>query len=283
MTNLYDLIPGLPSLVVVDVGAMMLEGRVSCCEALINLRKAAMIGFEPNTAECERLNRSLGAPHRFYPYFIGDGQEATYHQTNLAMTGSLYEPNRALLDRYNNLGELVRLFARHPVRTVRLDDVPDLNDVDLIKADVQGAELAVLKGGIRLLRRAVVVQVEVEFVELYRSQPLFSDVDRFLREQDFQFHTFLGLSGRCLKPMVVDGDINRPLRQVLWADAVYVRDIWKPLDLESDKLLKLATLLHHEYGSFDMAHAALARFDELSATAHAPAYLAAIVKGTAPS
>src|SRR5690348_17025075 len=75
-----------------------------------------------------------------------------------------------------------------------------------------------------VLRGATLVQTEVEFVRLYEKQPLFGDIDLALRSLGYQFHTFLGDEGRCFKPIVLNKNLNQRLRQILWADAVYVKD-----------------------------------------------------------
>jgi methyltransferase FkbM-like protein len=97
------------------------------------------------------------------------------------MTSSLYAPNTPLLAAFDRLEELVRVVREIPIETHRLDDVPEAAGADYLKIDVQGAELDVLRGAPRLLAEALVVHAEVEFVPLYREQPLFADVDRTLR------------------------------------------------------------------------------------------------------
>jgi FkbM family methyltransferase len=59
---------------------------------------------------------------------------------------------------------------------------------DLIKLDVQGYELEVLKGGIDCLKSAKAVLAEVSFAEFYTGQPLFEDVVRFMADMGFRLH-----------------------------------------------------------------------------------------------
>ena len=92
----------------------------------------------------------------------------------------------------------LRLFTAFPewgsvveeveVQTHRLDDL-DIDEFDLLKIDIQGAELMVFQHGRERLRNAVAVQTEVSFVPLYRDQPTFGDVDRELRSQGFVPHS----------------------------------------------------------------------------------------------
>src|SRR5262249_12061696 len=154
--------------------------------------------------ECDKLNAAAtglgGAPQRYLPYFIGDGSERTFYLTSQTMCSSLYEPSTPMLSRFAGLEELVRTTHTSIVPTHRLDDLPEVQAIDYMKVDVQGAELDVLRGATRLLRRTLVVEAEVEFEPLYTDQPLFGDVDRFMRGQGYRFHTFTGLSGGAFTP-----------------------------------------------------------------------------------
>ena len=50
---------------------------------------------------------------------------------------------------------------KQDISTVQFDDVSEIAKVDLLKIDVQDAELAVLKGGRKKLSEAVAVHSEV--------------------------------------------------------------------------------------------------------------------------
>jgi Methyltransferase FkbM domain len=56
----------------------------------------------------------------------------------------------------------------------------NINNVDAIKLDTQGSELDILRGATHVLPTVSLIDIEVEFNELYDGQPLFCDVDRFL-------------------------------------------------------------------------------------------------------
>ena len=73
------------------------------------------------------------------------------------------------------------------VSQVRLEDVlKDCREVDLLKLDLQGYEMEALKGCGGLLERTRIITTEIEFVALYDGQPLFGDIDVFLRAQGFR-------------------------------------------------------------------------------------------------
>jgi FkbM family methyltransferase len=64
---------------------------------------------------------------------------------------------------------------------------------DILKLDLQGYELEALKGCGALLRNLRIIATEIEFVPLYEKQPLFGDIDRFLRENGFFLFNFYEL------------------------------------------------------------------------------------------
>lgn len=270
--SLADLIPDAPLINVVDIGAASLGPGTEPYAALMRAKKVRVVGFEPNREACDKLNRQHGAPHAFHPFFVGDGEAATFFETNWPLTSSLFEPNMPLLDKFQNLGEITTVTHTQPVETRRLDDVPGIGDVDFFKVDAQGAELKIFTGAGNALTAATMVQTEVIFVEMYKKQPLFADIDAFLRRAGFQFHTFLGFGSRCFKPMKVNDDPNMGLRQFLWSDAVYVRDFMRLAEVPVDKLLKLAIMLHDIVKSYDLCHYVLSEADARGGTALAQVY-----------
>lgn len=199
--SLYDVFPENNLLEIVDVGALPLDGTETPYQGLLTSGRARLTAFEPDAAGLTKLGAALGAPHRYLPYFIGDGAPATFYETDYPMTGSLYPPNDAALALYPDVQRFMQRRAHHAVPTQRLDDIADIARIDFLKMDVQGGELSVLQGAQRLLTDTLVVQAEVEFVPLYQGQPLFTDVDGFLRAAGFQFHTFLGMALRFVGPL----------------------------------------------------------------------------------
>ncbi len=271
-----------PQIDVVDIGAMMLPGsKGPTYRPLMKNDVARVVGFEPVQAECDKLNTLGHKGHQYLPYFIGDGSERTFYLTNQSMTASLYKPNDDLLRRFNNLLELTTTVSTSKVQTKRLDDIPEIASIDYIKCDVQGAELDMLRGATRHLANVTVLDLEVEFVPMYEGQPLFADVDAFLREQGFLLHTLLGPMGRAFKPVVADNNINRGIRQVLWSDVLYVRDFTKLDRLSAEQLLKMAIVLHEVYGSIDLAQVCLYHYDLKSKAGLWPVYMKRLTGKTA--
>jgi len=272
--SLYELLPDLPPIEVLDVGANTLHGQRPPYLDLVLAGRARVTGFEPDLRGCVQLNHDYGRPHRFFPQFIGNGERAKFYETNTPFTGSLYPPNQPLLASFTDLAEVTALQRVHEVTTVRLDDVADIEDVDLIKIDIQGGELNAFRGAEKTLAAAVVIQTEAEFVELYQGQPLFADIDAHLRSRGFWFHDFHDFGSRTLKPLRSPNaaGADQGMNQKLWTDAIYFKHPFRLEAVPDVKLLKLAVLLHDLYGSYDFVHFFLQAADARRGEQVAPRY-----------
>jgi hypothetical protein len=189
---------------------------------------------------------------------------------------SLLEPDPGVLALFHGFPDWGRVVATEPVDTRRLDDLPETAGADLLKLDIQGAELMVLRHAEARLRDATVIQAEVEFLPLYRGQPLFSDIDIFLRARGFVLHRFHPTVSRAVRPMMVNADPYAGLGQLVWADAVFIRDFARLEALSDRQLLAMAAILHDAYGAYDIAFRLVAEHDRRHGTARATAYLAGL-------
>lgn len=258
--RIAPLLPPFPALRIVDVGAMFIGVGKDAYSDLAKVLPCEVIGFEPVAVECERLV-AMNIPGRTYlPYFIGDGSVRTFYQCNAPMTSSLFEPNTALLEKFQQLGDVTRVVRTEAVETRRLDDIPETAGVDFLKLDVQGGELVVLQGAEKRLKDVLVIHTEVEFIPLYKGQPLFADIDVFVRSHGFALHK-LKLFGRTFKPLIANNNPYTALSQNVWGDAIYVRDFMAFDTLSPEALLKIAIICHENYESYDLAGVALEAYD----------------------
>ncbi|MEA3643434.1 MAG: hypothetical protein VBE63_26390 [Lamprobacter sp.] len=121
------------------------------------------------------------------------------------------------------------------------------------------------------------IWTEVEFIPLYEDQPLFAEVDQFLRSQGFLLHSFTGIATRRYKAFAQACPQRRPRRgQAIWTDAIYVRDFRHLEALSSLKLKKLAVLLDQVAGADDLCFEVLQLLDAREGTTLAPGYLGRI-------
>lgn len=82
-----------------------------------------------------------------------------------------------------------------------------LNGPFLLKVDVQGAELDVLRGAERTLRVSEYVLLEVSFFEFFHGGPQCSDVIEFMKERGFVPYDIVGLQYRPLDRALSQADI----------------------------------------------------------------------------
>jgi len=102
--------------------------------------------------------------------------------TNFPQCSSVLEPNVDVLRDYA-CAELFRVVGRSEIMLRRADGLwreKGLPPPTLVKADVQGFELEVLKGFGHLLEGVEAIELESHFRKLYVGQALFSDVASYL-------------------------------------------------------------------------------------------------------
>ena len=203
--------------------------------------KLTIYGFDADNDACEQANADLEARQINWkeihiPLALGKAEEERIlYVTKAPMCTSLFPPNEPYLKRFAGLPELMNLDFNCEIETTTLDNFcesEEINEIDFLQIDVQGADLDVLKGATKILDSVLAIQIEVEFSHLYIDQPLFADVDTFLRKQGF---TLFDLSPAYR--LKADSPIRSTVRagQILWGDAFYFRDL---LSEDTDEQLK---------------------------------------------
>jgi FkbM family methyltransferase len=237
--------------VVVDIGANPVDGDPPY-KGMLSKGLCDVIGFEPQTDALAELNAKKGPQERYLPYAVGDGQPHTLHICQASGMTSLLEPDPRALQNFPEFPTWGAVKQRESVSTERLDDIAEITEMDFLKIDVQGAEMAVFRGGRTKLSKAVAVQTEVSFIPLYKNQPTFGEIDIALRGMGFVPHTFAALNHRMLHPLRGASPFDH-LNQLLEADIVYVRDFRDMGSMSKEQLAHLALIAHHVYSSFDLA------------------------------
>jgi FkbM family methyltransferase len=184
MKNIYNVINNIltTNLNICDVGA---AGGVH--ERWSRIDNLFVVGFEPDEREYKNLvntskekwfNIGLNHSKGKFPLYI------TGYQTNT----SLYKPNEIFTKELCYGANDFKIEKTLEVECDTIDHVLEENQIklDYIKLDTQGSELDILKGGILSLEQDIfAVEAEVEFNELYQNQPMFADVDIFLRDKGY--------------------------------------------------------------------------------------------------
>lgn len=236
---------------VVDIGANP-HGEDPPYKAMLAAGACRVTGFEPQQDAFAKLVAAKGANERYLPHAVGDGGAHTLRLCRSPGMASLLVPDPVTLEIFGALKHWGEVVGEVPVQTRRLDDIAEIENLDCLKMDIQGSELAVLRGGQEKLSRAVAAQLEVSFVPLYQGQPVFGEIDLEMRRMGFIPHCFAAVKNWPIAPCIVDGDPYKPLHQLLEADVVYVRDFSRPDAMSDEQLKHLALVAHHCYGSIDL-------------------------------
>ena len=177
--------------------------------------KASVVAFEP-VAQCyEEYTRRLGGHPQVTIYNHGISsvsRDAVMHIASASGNNTLME----LGDLHKSLG--IKFVGSEDVKLVALDDhyeeVADSRKI-LLKIDVQGHEVEVLRGAGRILPLCDVVVIECCFAEQYRNTaPSFSEVVRILSQHDLH-PIILRDYGRQLGPIACERDVVFARRSLL--------------------------------------------------------------------
>lgn len=266
-----------PSLVFrsAEIGALPLTGELEPLHQVLEMITGSTIyAFEPDHVLCEKLNAKSEGHIVYLPEAIGKATgKSSFFETVDRACCSTFEPDIQFAQLYNALDGIYPK-SETEVSVTSLDDLKKQNhfqSLDLIKMDIQGGELNVFEGAIDTLKDVLFIVTEVEFVPLYKDQPLYSDIEQFLRKHGFMHHKFGAVWGRTLKPMVLKNDPNVATQQ-LWADAIFIKDIRNMRTLNGHQLLKMA-LFATVYQSPDLSYYCLNLYDEQEGTTLGQKYI----------
>jgi FkbM family methyltransferase len=177
---------------ILDVGAN--HGDLTV-KYLGSFPKATVHCFEPSPRPISRLRARLGDHPRvrIHAKAVSDRSgTARFHCFNADPTDSLLE---AETDgwRWTDRKDDLDLVSSETVETVTLDDFCEthgIDCVDLVKLDIQGAELLALQGAVRLLENRMIAAVwtELNIVPMYVDQARFHEVCSHLAQFGYRLY-----------------------------------------------------------------------------------------------
>jgi len=169
----------------IDVGANI--GQFSLLARTL-YPEAPIHAFEPLPAMADRYAALFAGDARVTLYRIAAGEtagSAVIHVSGRPDSSSLLP----ISERQNEIFPGTAEVSSLQIPVERVDDVIrdlTLPEPILAKLDVQGFELAALKGMLELLTRASHVYAEVSFLELYEGQPLAHEIISWLASQRYR-------------------------------------------------------------------------------------------------
>jgi len=170
---------------IIDVGAN--RGQFSLVSRLVK-PGVPIVAFEPILAEAEVFCRVISGFDNIQLHQVAIGEkasEAEIHLSRSTDSSSLFpigEIQKKLFPATDEIGT-------EKVLVKKLDDFKaewERHSQILLKIDVQGFELSVLKGATETLKYCAHVYVECSEIELYVGQALYTDVATFLEQQGFR-------------------------------------------------------------------------------------------------
>ncbi|PHQ81666.1 MAG: FkbM family methyltransferase [Coxiella sp. (in: Bacteria)] len=185
-------------------------------------------------SQMESSKNSLFGKESILPYCIGKtSSTANFHLNFHPTTNSLYPFNPLYNDYcyvkdplYGNyaFGDACKTEETIEVTLFSLADALKdcgVGELDFLSIDTQGAEYDIIVGAKELMRDSCLgIQLEAEFVELYKGQKVFSDIDPLMKSLGFELLELFSF-GRCT-PMITPIGF-RGEEQPIHAEAVYVK------------------------------------------------------------
>jgi len=172
-------------LYIVDVGAR--DGMHSRWNKFTSSYKGIL--FEPDPKEYKLLKSKCGKNLIVLNSALSDSAgELDFHLCQKPGVSSVYWPNIDFLSKFPEV-ERFDVVKNIKVQADTLNNQlkkNNISDIDFMKIDTQGHELSILHGSVDYLDNLVGLEIEVEFVPLYKKQPLFNEVDSFIRKHGFE-------------------------------------------------------------------------------------------------
>lgn len=246
---------------IVDIGANPINENPY--QVLQDLKACEVWGFEPQKEAFEELLALDNPDEHYFNTAVGSGKPATLNICAASGTTSLLTPNIAALDFIGDWHKYFKVVSSEIIETRKLDDFDDIPDFDLLKIDVQGAEVEVFRSGQEKLKRACSVITEVAAIPLYQGQPLLGEQMTVLGDMGYHLHKFLFFKDVPLRSPYLDKMRARRIRsQLIDGDAVFIKDLLELEKADTETIKHLAILADTVFESLDLVLYCLAFLEE---------------------
>ena len=223
-------------------------------------------GCDPDETECKRLSAQPPADFAaavYRPYAVSDkSEEQTLYVTNSPPCSSLLKPNNKFLDRFV-FGELFHYQDKQKITTKAFDEFVDEVGClpDVLKMDIQGAELSLLNGFPDICANALVIDLDVGFTRNYIGESVFWEVSEWMEKHGFLLMD-LNVNRVRRKPLTgqfdpyldyLQNDTLVAKSQPLWGSSIWVSDVVADVDrYSSESVSKMIEICNH-LTFFDLA------------------------------
>lgn len=243
--SVYEKILKDDFITVVDVGSR--EGSVEELKPLESSIK--YIGFDADMTETERQKNMKNnyKYSEFIPAFVGEKEDTIkFHIHHDGGHSSVYPMSDEYLfwfrkENKNPVKETIE------VRSYPLDKLLINENVDFVKLDTQGNEYEILNGAKKILSKSLMMEIEVEFINIYENQKLSHEVFSIMSQNGYELIYLDRVFG---KSKYFNGETRG---QMLYGDALFGLSRQEALKLDVSKQLKYCLLLIN-YGMIDFAY-----------------------------
>lgn len=172
--------------VIIDAGANIGQFAIA---ASFRFPNSTIYSFEPvpDTFQNLVVNTSKASNIECNNFALGQTNGTVeFYQNNYSHVSSALK-----IDQSNeniNYDKGVKNVLNIPVK--RLDSIlseANMKGKTLLKLDVQGYEKNVIEGSSAILQFVDIILLEISFVSLYENQPLFTELNEFLRTNGYEF------------------------------------------------------------------------------------------------
>lgn len=199
-TDAYEMIArGIPQ----NKGVFALDVGAHTGSATARIRavfpESRVFAFEPAPGPADALDRLAAGDRRITVVRAAVGERdgrTLLRETRNPLLTSVLEPTERTVRETFGAGEVLREFEVPMLRLESWARGAGVEAVDLLKIDVQGAELGVLRGAGDLLARTAAVYAEAHLEPAYEGAATFSEIDLFLRERGLVLHQVHELTTR---------------------------------------------------------------------------------------
>jgi FkbM family methyltransferase len=154
------------------------------------LPEANIFSFEPLQDSFKKLEEKVSGKKNItiFNFALGDQEKETIINRNE------YSPSSSLLeltDLHKNAFPITKEAKEEKIYVKELDKIAnelELKKKVMMKIDVQGYELNVLRGAENTIKEVDIILIETSFYELYKNQPLFGDIFNFLSDGGFNYY-----------------------------------------------------------------------------------------------
>ena len=225
-------------------------------------KEVSVFALELDPDECKKLNdienNNLASRTQYFAVALRSKHETrNFYLTKDPACSSIYPPIEYLSSRYREL-DCIKPTSIISFEFITLDSWATsvgIKYVDFLKLDTQGSELDILMGSIQILSKTSLVEIEVEFSPIYEGQPLFADVDTFMRANGFVLWNLSNLVHYSVNddPQILSNlttfhnskrfDLPNTGGQLYWGHALYISQVFLSESSEAKAEIRLEELI----------------------------------------